>query len=391
MSKIIVHIDLNAFFVRCEEIKNPSLINKPVAIGHEGRAGIVSTCSYTARKYGVHSGQPMFQAKRLCPNIIIKEVDFPFYKTKSKEFYLFVKKYTSIVVMASIDECYCDFTDVLKDVKDPISYFKNFQKELFDKTKLHCSIGLAPTKFLAKMGSDYKKPDGFTIIRIRDLESILYPIPIENMYGIGKKSAPRLKAMGINTIGDLAKRFKEDEITMKDFFGVGFDNCKACIFGYSDDVISLEEEDAKSIGNSTTLYRDSDDYEEIKETLKSLAEEVSLRAKNEMKYGKTVTLVVKDSEFNSHTKSKTLSTPIIEAYDILDVALDLYAKSYQNLTLRLVGITLSSLIDFKDMVVQLSLFDYDQVEEKDKTRLIINEINKRLKKQVLKRASEVKK
>ena len=118
MAKVIVHIDLNAFFVRCEELKDPTLINKPVAVGHEGRSGIVSTCSYAARSYGVSSGMPMFQAKKLCPDLIIKPVDFKFYHTLSSKFFDFVKTYTKFVESASVDECYADFTDVLKNVNE---------------------------------------------------------------------------------------------------------------------------------------------------------------------------------------------------------------------------------------------------------------------------------
>ena len=147
MSKVIVHIDLNAFFVRAEEIRDPSLENKPVAIGKEGRAGVVSTCSYKAREYGVHSGMPMFQAKQLCPNIIILPSDFRYYRSLSHIFMAFIRTYTKIIEIASIDECYADFTTAIKGVKDVEGYFRNLQKDLYNKTKLMCSIGVAPTKF----------------------------------------------------------------------------------------------------------------------------------------------------------------------------------------------------------------------------------------------------
>ena len=128
MSKIIVHIDLNDFFVRCEEIRDPSLEGKCVAIGHEGRAGIVSTCSYAARKYGVHSGQAMFQAKQCCPILIVKGGDWGYYSMMSKMFINFVRKYTNIVEQASVDECFADFTLTLKGNKDPQGFFREFQK-----------------------------------------------------------------------------------------------------------------------------------------------------------------------------------------------------------------------------------------------------------------------
>ena len=176
MAKVIVHIDLNKFFIRCEEIKNPSLKGKAVAVGKDGRSGIISTCSYEARKFGVSSGMPTFKARELCPSLILCSSDYSFYQKYSKMFFNFVKRYTSIIEKASVDECYADFTEQLKGVKDVIGYFKDFQNKLFEETELMCSIGISPTKFLSKMGSDYQKPMGITIIRRRDIEKILYPL-----------------------------------------------------------------------------------------------------------------------------------------------------------------------------------------------------------------------
>ena len=130
-SKVIVHIDLNAFFARCEEIKDPSLEGKPVAIGHEGRGGIVSTCSYAARKYGASSAMPMFKAKQLCPHLIILPVDYHFYSMMSKRFFAFIRRYTTLVEAASVDECFADFTFALRDEKDPVAYFRKLQEDLY--------------------------------------------------------------------------------------------------------------------------------------------------------------------------------------------------------------------------------------------------------------------
>ena len=189
-SKVIVHIDLNAFFARCEEIKNPALEGKPVAIGHDGRGGIVSTCSYEARKYGVSSAMPMFKAKQLCPKLIILPCDYHFYSVMSKTFFNFIKRYTKLVEAASVDECFADFTLPLKNVKDAVGYFKQLQEDLFMETGLKCSIGVSTTKFLAKMASDFQKPLGLTIIHKRDIAQMLFPLKIESMFGVGKKTAP---------------------------------------------------------------------------------------------------------------------------------------------------------------------------------------------------------
>lgn len=390
MSKVIVHIDLNAFFARAEEIKDPTLEGRPVAIGHDGRSGIVSTCSYEARKYGVHSGMPMFQAKELCPVLIIKPVDFRFYGALSRVFMKFVKSYTPLVEIASVDECYADFTSAVKGIKDVPAFFKNLQMELFRQTKLKCSIGVAPTKFLAKMGSDYQKPMGLTFIRRRDIAMILYPLSIEKMFGIGKKTAPRLQSIGVKTIGDLAERCANDDPTLVNVMGKFYYVIKDWINGRGSDEVISQPEDAKSIGNSSTFSHDTDNPEEIRYMFEELAKEVSSRAIKEGKMGTTIQIVVKEANFTSHNKSLTFETPTNDYQFIYKTAIRLFLDNFSGLLVRLVGVTLQNLIDPRDMVIQMSLFDYEKAEEESQTKLLINELNRRLKKPALMRASEIK-
>ena len=390
-SKIIVHIDLNAFFARCEEIKNPSLEGKPVAIGHDGRGGIVSTCSYAARKFGVSSAMPMFKAKKLCPQLIILPVDYHFYSMMSKTFFSFIRRYTTLVEAASVDECFADFTDALKDEKDPVSFFRKLQEDLFKETSLKCSIGISTTRFLAKMASDFQKPMGLTIIHKRDIPSMLFPLKIESMFGVGKKTSPRLKSVGVNTIGDLYKKMADDDADVKNILGKSFVTLKDWLEGKGSDVVETEKWDPKSIGNSTTLPFDTDDPTVIKKYFLDLAKEVSMRSKREEKLGHTVQIVVKNVDFKSFNKSTSFDNPTNDYKIIFEKAWELYEKNFKGIMLRLVGITLQNLIDPKEMAVQMSLFDYESHEKEDTTKIIINNINRSLKKPLLKRASEVKK
>lgn len=387
--KVIVHIDLNAFFARCEEIKNPSLEGKPVAIGHDGRGGVVSTCSYEARKYGVCSAMPMFKAKQLCKRLIILPCDYHFYSVMSKTFYNFIKRYTNIIEMASVDELFADFTEPISKEKDPIGYFRKIQNDLFNETGLKCSIGVSTTKFLAKMASDYQKPMGLTVIRKRDIATILFPLKIESMFGVGKKTAPRLKAIGINTIGDLYQRIAAEDSETMAILGKSFYLLKDWLEGKGSNEVETEREDPKSIGNSTTLPFDTDNPSQVKEHLLELAKEVSERAKREDKLGYTIQIVVKDTSFKSFNKSTTLDNPTNDVKIIYESACQLYDRNFKELTIRLVGITLQNLVDSKEMVVQMSLFDYEKHEEESATKLLINELNRSLKKPLLKRASEV--
>ncbi|MDD3207652.1 MAG: DNA polymerase IV [Bacilli bacterium] len=389
MSKIIVHIDLNAFFATAEEIRNPSLVDKPVIIGGDGRKGIVSTASYPARKFGIRSGMPTFQAKRLCPQVIILPVDFRYYGLLSREFFAFVRKYSKKVEKASVDECYVDMTETLKGVADVHAYLVEMQNLLLKKTGLKCSIGVGPTKFLAKMASDMKKPMGLTILRRRDIPKLLYPLPIRDFYGIGRKTSPKLEATGIKTIGDLAKRINADDSDLHLILGKFFFVIKDWVNGYGNDELDLEPWDPKSIGNSSTFMHDTNDFSEIKEMIASLAKEVSERAQAERKKGSTVQIVIKDTEFKTINRSMTFEQPTNEYEVIFDKALTLLERHYKGQLIRLVGVTLQNLIDPRDLVIQMSLFDYRKHEEESTTKLLINELNRKLKKPMLIRASEI--
>ena len=241
------------------------------------------------------------------------------------------------------------------------------------------------------MASDFEKPLGLTIIRKRDIATMLFPLKIESMFGVGKKTAPRLKALGIMTIGNLYTKIKEEDENVKNVLGKSYYTLKDWLEGKGSDEIEMEKWDPKSIGNSTTLPFDTDNPEQIKEHFLDLSKEVSQRAKREEKLGHTIQIVVKDTAFKSFNKSITLENATNDSKIIYEQACQLYERYFKGVTLRLVGITLQNLIDPKEMAVQMSLFDYEKHEEENATKLLINELNRSLKKPLLKRASEVSK
>ncbi len=396
MSKIILHIDLNTFFVRCEEIKNPSLIGKPVAIGAEGRAGIVSTCSYETRKYGVSSGMPMFQAKALCNDLIILPPDFNFIELLSKEFISHIRKYSEIIEQISCDECYVDITESFKKYgKNNIYwYLKDIQNSLYKKTKLKCSIGVGPTKFLAKMGSDYKKPMGITIIRKKDIKKILFPLDVNSFYGIGKKTAPKLYKLGIKTIGDLYYKIKLNIPEVNDTLMESKNYILDCLEGRSSDEVHVISDEQKSIGTTRTLLSDSNSRDEIRDFYLKEVDRIIKNMKNEGKLTKTIQLTLKEAsltgDFKTSTYSKTIGDYTESEAKIKDAAIKLFESSYKNQTIRLIGFSVKNLINRNEAVTQMTFDDYMIHEKESETFLLINELNRKFNKDVLKRVSDLK-
>ena len=388
---IIMHVDLNAFFATAETLRDPSLKGKPLIIGHSGRSGIVSTCSYEARKYGVHSGQPTFQATKLCPQAIIVEPHFGYYQILSNSFFALIKEITPLIEVASIDECYADMTKVLSKEKDPIGYCRNLQKRLYDEMGLPCSIGLAPTKWLAKMGSDLHKPLGLTVIRKKDIPGIIYPLPIESFWGIGKKTSPRLRELGITTIGDFARLAEANDPNLQKVMGKFFFTARTWVLGGGDNAIDTNPWDPKSVGVSTTLPRDCQGIEEIEPFLINVCNECSSRAQKERKKGYTISLQIKDTEFKTHSKRATILTSTNDAQIIFAEAKRLYQTYFEKAEVRLIGVTLEKLVDPKKEEVQLSLWNYEEYEKMDKTKLLVNDLNRKMKEPKLMLLSEVKK
>ncbi len=391
MAKIIMHIDLNAFFATAEEARNPELRGKPIIVGHPGRRGVVSTANYEARKFGVHSAMPTYEALERCPSLIIVPCDFKYYEMLSNSFFSFLRRVTPLVEPASIDEGYVDMTAVLSKEKDPLAYLKKLQNDILQELDLKCSIGIATTKFLAKMASDMKKPMGITILRKKDLAKLLYPLPIESFWGIGRKTSPRLKALGIERIGDFKKKCDENDKDLIEVLGKFYLTAKAWVNGEGDDKVDPTPDDPKSIGRSETFPSDTNDYEEIVYKIQELSREVSASAEREGKKGKTISIVIKDSDFHSHDKSVTSKSATNDFDDIFDRALDLYEKNFLGRVIRLVGVSLSSLIDPKEETVQMSFWNYSDYEKMDKTKLLINDFNRQLKGDFLFSARKVKK
>lgn len=383
--RVIIHVDMNAYFASVEKLINPSLKDKPIAVGSPSSRGVISTACYIARKYGVKSAMPTYMAKKLCKNLIIVHSNFKAYEEYQNKFLNIIREYSPIIEVASIDECYVDMTNRLKDEKEPLKVIKSIQDRILKETGLTCSIGVSYNKFLAKMASDYQKPMGFTIFRKSNLADTLWKLPIEDMFGIGKKTAPRLREIGIDTIGDLAKRDKED-YNLKKILGSNTGYAINCANGIENSKVESEPEPCKSIGNSETLLSNTNNYDEIVDEIKKLASSVSKRAKESNMVGKVITLQLKYASFKSITRSKNIGKYTNDKNEIIKFAVKLLDQNYSSEMIRLVGVTLGETKENIENDVQLS-FDFNEKTKniKDiKAEEIINKINTKYGKKVVK-------
>ena len=383
MARVIFHIDLNAFYANAEIILNPSLKGKPIAVSGTTRRSVISTCSYEARAYGIHSAMPTQEALKLCKDLIIVSGHYEFYEDLSNKFIKIVNKYSNLVEKASIDECYVDVTDIIMTYKRPLDFAWQLQQEIYNEINIPCSIGVAPNKFLAKMASDMKKPMGITVLRLQEVPTKLWPLNIEKMRGVGKKTVPLLKELGINTIGDLAN-FKEKHLLIP-IFKNNLEKILLRAHGKDDSEIIIDHE-VKSISQSVTLLEDIVDYDEIKGVFMSLSRSLERRLKDEGKIGYVLYITIKLFDFNQIVRSKKLDSPIYNKNDIFEHTMQLFDLNWNDEPIRLLGIGLSKLIDAKEHMPQLNLFEtnvYDETEE------VLNSLNKMIGNGNLKRASDI--
>lgn len=354
--QIIFHIDLNAFFASAEIANDPTLENKPIAISRNEKRSIVTTASYEARKYGIHSAMPLYLAKEKCPSLIVIEPHFSLYKTLSRQFFEIIGQYSTQLEVASIDECYVDMTDYIrKENISPKLLALKMQQHVYEDLHLKCSIGIAPNKFLAKMGSDLKKPMGITMITTQNFKEMIWDLPIDDMFGIGKKTAPKLKELGIYTIGDLAKRKNYDIV--KPIFGKNAFIYYQKANGKDYSKINTNHNQLKSIGNSTTFQEDSSDIDFLKSKFKELSKEVSDRAKRRNMVSNSISITLKFSREKSISRQTVYDYYFNDFETIYSMALLLFEKNYHGEPLRLVGVGLNNVIEKNKINEQLSLFN----------------------------------
>lgn len=347
MERTILHVDMDAFFASVEQKDNPSLKGKPVIVGGIGERGVVSTCSYEARKFGVHSAMPLFMARERCPIGIFLPVRYGRYKEISEEIFKIFYKITDKVEALSIDEAFLDITDTSYSGEQAAKFIKD---EVRKRLGLTLSIGISYNKFLAKLASDWNKPNGIMVIDKNMVPDILMPLSISKVFGIGKKSVEKLNNMGIFTIEDL---FQISEEYLKEIMGKMGQEIFFRIRGIDNRKVEPVRE-RKSVGKERTLKINTINKDDLLVYIKEFSKEVSYILKSKGCSGKTVTLKYKTGEFESHTRSRTLNEYIDSEEEIYNVVKEILMKEEITEEIRLIGLSVSSLKDGE--IQQLSLF-----------------------------------
>jgi len=348
MDRIILHVDMDAFFASVEQLDDKSLRGKPVIVGGISQRGVVSTCSYEARKYGIHSAMPVFIAQKLCPNGIYVRPRYYRYKEISNEVFNILKDVTDIIEQVSIDEAYLDITNTR--FKDGMEAAKYIKFRVLKEIGLTISVGISYNKFLAKLASDWNKPNGIKVITKDMIPNILLPLKISKVHGLGNKSVEKFNNIGIYTIKDLYDMPKE---IFSEYLGKSGYQIFERIRGIDNREVIVDR-DRKSYGKEKTLREDTNNYDELIEYIEGFSEEISdYLDRNNLK-GKTITLKYKTSNFTNYTRSKTLNHYISSYDDIRKIANELLGEISLQEKLRLIGLTISSFKENK--IEQLTLF-----------------------------------
>ncbi|MCX6907378.1 MAG: DNA polymerase IV [Verrucomicrobia bacterium] len=341
-TRTILHVDMDAFFTSVEQRDRPELRGKAVVVGAPAdKRGVVAAASYEARKFGVHSAMPSRTAYRLCPQAVFLRGDHDKYSRESERVMAVLRQFTPLVEQVSVDEAYLDVTASLRLFGTGEQIAREIKRRVRESTGLTASVGVAPNKFLAKLASDMRKPDGLMVITDADKLDLLRPLPVGRIAGIGKKTEPVFHELGIHTIGDL-QRFPVE--TLRARLGVWADEVKARALGEDDRPVEPASE-AKSISNETTFPEDVSDLETLERALRELADEVGRRLRAEGVRARTVQLKLRWCDFTTLTRRATLSEATDDEGQIAEIAIQLMRHELKEpRPVRLVGVGSQNLL-----------------------------------------------
>ena len=340
--RVVLHLDMDAFYAAVEVREDPSLAGRPVVIGHRGRRGVVSTCSYEARRFGVHSAMPSVIAERLCPGAIWLPGRMALYVEVSHAIRAILDRYSPLVEPLSIDEAFLDLTGTARDLADGRRIAAAIKQEIRDRERLTGSAGVAPNKFLAKVASDLEKPDGLVVFPLEEVPTRLWPLPVGRLWGVGPKTAERLNSQGLVTISDLVHA---PEGRLARLLGEGSaEHLLALAHGHDERAVEPGR-DAKSISEERTYGEDLTSLADIDKALLARSDGVTRELRSQGLVARTVHLKVRTGDFETVTRAVTLSEPTDLAEVVLAAARELFRERVflKGRGVRLLGLGVSGL------------------------------------------------
>lgn len=378
MLRWIMHVDMDAFFASVEQLDNPDLRGKPVIVGGQSCRGVVSTCSYEARRYGVHSAMSMAEARKLCPHGEYVPVRMRRYQEVSKKIMSIFHDFTPLVEQLSIDEAFLDVSGMEKLYHNTEEIGWLIKKRIADETGLTASVGLAPNKFLAKMASDLQKPDGFTIIRHAEAAKFIADFPVTKIFGIGRMAEKALLQYGIAKIGQLA--VAENNV-LKKVFGKNADSVHHLAQGIDERPV-VTESVPKSIGRETTFSQDLFTEEQCRRELLKLSGQTGFRLRSKGYSGHTLILKVKFTDFRIVTRSITSETDICCDEEIYALSVKLLHEVDLKKGIRLLGVTVSNL-----SVGDCGTLGFEEDKKQIQRNEAVDALKKRFGENIIKRGS----
>lgn len=392
MEREILHVDVNNAFLSwtaVEKLKNGETLDIrtiPAIIGGDEaqRKGIVLAKSNIAKQFGIQTGEPIFFARKKCPNIQIFQSDFNVYRKYSNALYNLLLEYTDKIERYSIDECFLDLTGYIPKPRKLIDIAYEISKRAREELGFTVNIGVAPNKLLAKMASDFEKPNKVHTLYQEEIETKMWKLPVSELFMVGRRSLPKLQKMGIKTIGDLAK--SDEKLLIKNFGKYG-----KMIWEYSNGIDNEEvnyiKEKPKNIGNSITLPYDYNDIEKIEEVLLALVEQVSYRLRNQEMFANVVNVQIKTNEFKVFSHQRKLDFATDSTKIIGKEAKKLLTEIYNNTPIRLIGISVSGLVEKEER--QISLFENVENEKQKKIDSVLDNIKEKYGYEAITRAGKM--
>ncbi len=381
--RVILHVDMDAFFASVEQRDNPDLQGKPVLVGGRGPRGVVAAASYEARTYGCHSAQPTAVALRLCPSAIVVSGRHSDYKAVSRQVFTILERFSPAIQPISIDEAFLDITGSLKLFGSPVHIAQEIRRLVKEETHLTCSVGVAPNKFLAKLASDMDKPDGLTVIDPERIQETLDPLPVTKLWGVGPSAERSLARLGIRTVRDLRSMPID---TLRARMGDHGVHLHTLARGIDDRPVRIDRE-AKSISHEHTFPVDLDNPEEVRAIIARQSQDVAMRLRKHYRFARTVTIKVRFGNFETITRSITLDQQTDETRTIHDAArslFDTWARAFQPV--RLIGVAVSQLTDAP---ATPGLFDTNDHEKERAVDRVADTIPDKFGKDAITRASSL--